>query len=120
MTSPARNYSDSRTATGPLVFVSGQLPLDDQGQLAGETMTEQAHAVFDNIETVLRRDGLTLSDVVKVSQYLTDIGRLGELRAVLAARLPQPPPASTLVAVQALVDPRFLLEIDAVAVAAPR
>jgi enamine deaminase RidA (YjgF/YER057c/UK114 family) len=66
MNSPARNYSDSRTATGPLVFVSGQLPLDEQGQLAGETMTE------------------------------------------------------TLVAVQALVDPRFLPEIDAAAVAAPQ
>jgi 2-iminobutanoate/2-iminopropanoate deaminase len=119
MTSGARNYSDSRTATGPLVFVSGQVPVDAQGQLAGDSMTEQANAVLDNIESVLARDGLTLSDVVKVTHYLTDIKQLGELRAVLAARLPQPRPAATLVAVQALVDPRFLVEIDAVATTSP-
>jgi 2-iminobutanoate/2-iminopropanoate deaminase len=119
MTSAARNYSDSRTATGRLLFVSGQVPVDAQGELAGESMTEQANAVLDNIEAVLRRDGLTLSDVVKLTHYLTDIGGLGELRAVLAARLPQPRPAATLVAVHALIDPRFLVEIDAVATAAP-
>jgi 2-iminobutanoate/2-iminopropanoate deaminase len=118
MTSAARNYSDSRTAAGPLVFVSGQVPLDARGQLAGESMTEQAHAVLDNIEAVLRRDGLALADVVKLTHYLTDIAGLGELRAVLADRLPQPRPAATLVAVQALVDPRFLVEIDAVATTA--
>ena len=117
MTSPARNYSDSRTATGPLVFVSGQVPLNEQGQLAGATMTEQANAVLDNIEAVLGREGLTLADVVKVTHYLTDISLLGELRAVLGARLPQPRPAATLVAVQALIDPQFLVEIEAIATA---
>jgi 2-iminobutanoate/2-iminopropanoate deaminase len=111
------NYSDSRVASGSFVFVSGQLPVDADGTLAGETMAAQANAALDNIEAVLARHSLTLGDVVKVTYYLTDIGQLEALRAVLADRLPQPRPAATLVGVQALIDPRYLVEIDAVAVA---
>jgi 2-iminobutanoate/2-iminopropanoate deaminase len=97
------------------VFVSGQVARDAQGAVVGQTMTEQANAALDNIEDVLSRTDATLADVVKVTYYLTDISDLDALRAVLALRLPQPPPAATLVGVQALIDPRFLIEIDAVA-----
>ncbi|MEP7019978.1 MAG: RidA family protein [Pseudonocardiales bacterium] len=115
MTSAARNYSNSRTATGSLVFVSGQIPLDAHGSLAGQTMAEQANTVLDNIEDVLVRSGAALGDLVKVTYYVTDMSQLDDLRAVLASRLPQPRPAATLVGVQSLIDPRFLIEIDAVA-----
>src|SRR2546423_15494025 len=60
-----------------LVFVSGQGPISDEGQIVGERdFDAQARQVFDNLRTVLAQSGASLEAVVKVTVYLTDMTKL--------------------------------------------
>jgi len=106
-------YEQVRVA-GPFAFVSGQTPLDDQGGVPADA-AGQVGVVVGKIEGLLRGIGMGLADVVKVSYFLTDIADLAEVREALDQLLPHPRPAAVLVEVSALIDPRFRIEIDAVA-----
>jgi reactive intermediate/imine deaminase len=119
---PVSNYSQAVEFTGRLVCVSGQVPLDEEGDVVGvDDITLQARQVFRNIATVLRSSGATLADVVELTIYLTDITDLAAFRAVRDEFLTgHDPPASTLVAVSALVRPEFRLEISALAAISDR
>jgi reactive intermediate/imine deaminase len=110
-------YSHAVSVTGTVVLVSGQVPLDDSGRLvgAGDTL-EQARQVFRNMRAVLAAAGASMSDVVKLTIFLTDMGDIGAFREardeVFSA---DAPPASSLVQVAGLVSPEFRIEVEAVA-----
>ena len=105
--------------TGNAVYVSGQVALDPEGQVVGKgDMKAQTRQAFENIETILKRAGSSLADIVKITVFTTDMSRLGETHEVRAEMLPDPPPASTAVEIKALVFPELLVEIEAVAVIA--
>ena len=108
-------YSHTRIANGPLLFVSGQIPVDTEGHVAEGDVMAQTHTVLDRIEVLLGEHGLALKDLVRVTYFLTRIEDLADVRTVLASRLPEPRPTSTLAQVSGLIDPRFLIEIDAIA-----
>ncbi|MFV2195885.1 RidA family protein [Nocardiopsis sp. LOL_012] len=111
----AATYSDALLADGPLLFVSGQLPQAPDGSVAG-TVTGQTRQIFRNMEAVLARHGADLTHLVKLTYYLRHITDLDEFRPALVSCLPGDlRPAGTLVEVNGLVNPRFLVEIDAVA-----
>ena len=111
----APTYSQTRIAHGPLLFISGQVPVGAGGSVAENDITAQTHAVLDRIEALLAEHDLTLANVVRITTFLTRIEDLAGVRQVLSGRLPDPKPASTLAQVTALIDPRFLIEIDAIA-----
>ncbi len=113
MTTPA--FSQARWADGPLLFISGQLPLDDRGKPVDGGIHEQATAVFERVSAVLATEGSSLTDVVKLTYFLTDMVDLPGLRVVIGNIFADPKPASTLVQVSALIDKRFRLEIEAIA-----
>jgi enamine deaminase RidA (YjgF/YER057c/UK114 family) len=106
-------YEQVREAGG-FVFVSGQTPQDEAGDVPEETEAQVGIAVA-KIESLLAQLDLDLSHVVKMTYFLTDIADLAGVRSALDRALPQPRPAATLVAVSALIDPRFRIEIEAVA-----
>ncbi|MEU3210810.1 RidA family protein [Nocardiopsis alba] len=111
----AKPYSDALTADGPLLFVSGQVPAGPGGEAPGG-IGEQTRQVFRNMEAVLVEHGVDLSHVVKMTYYLRHISDLEEFREALLACLPEGHlPAATLVEVGGLVDPTYLVEIDAIA-----
>ncbi|WP_017545989.1 RidA family protein [Nocardiopsis prasina] len=111
----ARTYSDALLADGPLLFVSGQTPVAPDGDVAGDA-GGQTRQIFRNMEAVLARHGADLTHVVKLTYYLRHITDLDEFRSALLDSLPgEHRPAATLVEVSGLVDPRFHVEIDAVA-----
>jgi 2-iminobutanoate/2-iminopropanoate deaminase len=117
---PAEQVFDSHFSAGfvagPLVFVSGQLPLDKGGAVeGGDDVEAQARCVFRNIERVLAQADATLADVVQVNVFVLDIGdipRIADLRRELFGRHP---PASTAVEVSGLLVPGCKIEINAVA-----
>jgi len=111
----APTYSQTRIAQGPLLFISGQVPVGAGGSVAENDITAQTHAVLDRIEALLAEHDLTLANIVRITTFLTRIEDLADVRQVLLNRLPDPKPASTLAQVTALIDPRFLIEIDAIA-----
>lgn len=106
--------SDSRLAQPPLLFISGQVPL--VGGEVPDDIGAQTAACLDRIERLLGERSVGMDRLVKVTYFLTDRPDLDGVRAVLRQRLPHPAPVASLVVVSALVDPRFRIEIEAVAV----
>ena len=109
-----RPFEHVREASGPFLFVAGQVPLEDDGSVS-EDAGRQAEVVLDRIAGLLEEHGCGLADVVKVTYFLTDLDDLEAVRAVIRARLAPPRPAASLVQVVGLVDPRFRVEVEAVA-----
>ena len=103
---------------GRTVYVSGQVPLDENNELVGPgDFTAQARQTFENVRRALEAVGLTFDDVIKVQMYLTDIGNLLALRDVRDEFVnTAQPPASTTVQVAALFRPEVLFELDVIAV----
>ena len=117
-TPPTNGYSHAVVVTGPTVLVSGQVPLDESGALVGEgDALEQTRQVFRNITAALAACGAGMSDVVKLTVFLTDLGDLPAFRTARDEFVDVTrPPASSLVQVSGLVHPAFRVEIEAVAV----
>ena len=71
---PFSHYAHAVRAEGPLLFVSGVVPVDAEGHLVGvDDVVEQARAVFGNLGAVLEAGGASFADVVKVTVFLTSI-----------------------------------------------
>ncbi|XVU24681.1 RidA family protein [Actinoplanes sp. CA-054009] len=116
-TPPTNGYSHAVSVTGPLVLISGQVPLDAEGRLVGPgDALEQTRQVFRNIAAVLAAAGASMSDVVKLTVFLTDLKDLDSFRTARDEVIdPAKPPASSLVQVAGLVNPAFKVEIEAIA-----
>jgi enamine deaminase RidA (YjgF/YER057c/UK114 family) len=119
---PVTNYSHAVAATGRLVAISGQLPVDADGKVVDPSdPLIQTRQVFANLTLALKAAGAKPSDVIKLTFFITD---MGDLHAVRAARDEfvgtGPAPASSLVQVSALVLPQCRIEIDALAVTSGR
>ena len=100
---------------GDLLFVSGIPGFDDKGALP-ETFEAQFGFVVKNIRRVLDEAGATFRDLVKVNVLLTRASDVAPMNALYAGAFgPQPYPARTTCVVQALPDPKMLIEIECVA-----
>lgn len=101
-----------------IVYISGQIALDRQGNLVGiNDMKAQAEQVFQNLQAALASVEASFKDVVKLTYYLVDISQIQAVRDVRDRYInPAQPPASTAVEVRQLVRKEFLLEIEAIAV----
>ena len=116
-----RFFTHSVTVTGPvkLVYVSGQVSYDRDGQVIGEgDMKAQAEQVFKSLTHNLAAAGATWADVVKLNAYMVninadDVNLYREVRSRYI-RFPKMP-ASTLVGVSGLVHEDLLLEVEVVA-----
>jgi reactive intermediate/imine deaminase len=117
--SPPFGYSHVVDApAGRVIFISGQVPLNTDGELVGEGNFEaQARQVFANLSAALEAAGAGWSDVVKLNYFLTKIGELATVRTIRDEYVDtEQPPASTLVQVSALFRPEAMVEIEAVAI----
>ncbi|MBL8975823.1 MAG: RidA family protein [Myxococcales bacterium] len=111
-------YSPAIVAAGPLVFVSGQLPIDAaSGRLCTGAFAEQAELVLGNITRLLALAGSDWSRVVKWSVFLADLRDYAELNAVALRHLVAPYPART--TVQVVLPPGVGLEVECVALVGP-
>jgi enamine deaminase RidA (YjgF/YER057c/UK114 family) len=119
---PATGYSHAVAASGRLVAVSGQLPVDADGAIVDpDDSLVQARRVFANLGHALAAAGAQPKHVVKLTYFVIDIGDLHAIRSARDEFLGDgPPPASSLVQVSALTHPGARLEIDALAVTPAR
>jgi reactive intermediate/imine deaminase len=114
---PANGYSHAVAFAGPMIAVSGQVPLDADGRLVGkDDPARQIRQVFENISRVLAAAGARMDQVVKLTVFLTDLADLPEFRRIRDEYFTAgQPPASSLVQVSALVNPDFRVEVEALA-----
>lgn len=114
---PISHYTDAVRAEGPLLFVSGVVPVDGAGRLVGgDDVVAQARQVFSNLGAVLAAGGATFADVVKVTVFLTDVDDRARINVVRQEAFGEARPASTLVEIAALAIPGARIEVEAVAV----
>jgi 2-iminobutanoate/2-iminopropanoate deaminase len=101
---------------GDLLFVSGQLGIDLDGNAVGVGDAEaQAGQVWANLSAICSANGVTLRNIVKTTTFITDRAYRGPVAAARAAALAdQPAPANTLVIIDGLAEPHYLVEIEAV------
>lgn len=98
------------------LIISGQIgmALDGTVPTSGEGQIAQA---FANLRAVLSANGMGVENIVKTTIFLTDRGLLDSFRSSRAAVFGEHAPASTLLFVAGLADPRYVVEIEAEAVA---
>ena len=108
-------YSQAVRA-GATVYLSGQIPLDPAtGEMVGPDFAAQARRVFDNLAAVAAAAGGSLADIVRLTVYLTDLGRFADLNEIMQGLFSEPFPARAAIGVAAL--PRGAeIEIDAIMV----
>lgn len=100
---------------GNTVYMSGQIGLDPATMQLVEGIEAQVHRVFKNLEAVAEASGGSLSDVVKLNVFLTDLGNFALVNTIMAEYFSQPYPARAAVGVASL--PKgALVEADAVLV----
>jgi 2-iminobutanoate/2-iminopropanoate deaminase len=106
-------YSQAIRAGG-FLFCSGQIPLDaDSGELVGASAAGQARRCLENLATVCAAAGASLTDAVRLTVYMTDIGAFGEVNEVYEGYFEADPPARVAIGVAGL--PRGAqVEIDAI------
>ncbi len=101
---------------GSLIFVSGQLARDENGNQVGTgSMLEQTRQCIRNIERCLVAAGATLADIVSTTVYTTD---MREFKGIIAAReefFKANLPTSTMVEVSHLAEPGLMVEIQVIA-----
>ncbi|MFK0209517.1 RidA family protein [Agrobacterium sp. NPDC090283] len=104
--------------SGKLLFLSGHVPLRDDGMIAGPALEDQLHQAFLNLKATLRAAGADFTNVARMTIYVRGLSRddLSIIRAVRDRHIDhRRPPASALIGVAELYDPNVRVEIDAIA-----
>jgi len=98
------------------LIISGQVGMAADGTVPGSGEAQVAQA-FANLRAVLIANDMGVENIVKTTVFLTDRDLLAAFRAARGAVFGDNVPASTLLFVAGLADPRFMVEIEAEAIA---
>jgi len=111
-------YSQAIKVSGGFEFTAGQVGLmPATGEIVAADIESQTRQVLENLKAILETAGSSLSNVVKTTVYLKDLGDFAAMNAVYATFFKDAPPARTTVEISRL--PRDArVEIDAIAIVA--
>src|SRR2546423_15258115 len=99
---------------GNRIYVTGTTATGDDGEIVGlGDAYEQAQQCLRNIEKALNRLGAGLEHVVRTRMFVTDISRWEEYGRAHGEVFREIMPATAMVEIKALIDPRMLIEIEA-------
>lgn len=113
---PIRGYSRA-VKVGNTLFVSGTTAMNSEGEIiGGNDPYLQTRAVIEVIKQVLQRAGFHLGDVVRTRLFVTNLARWDDYARAHREAFEQVRPASSIVQVARLVDPRLLIEMEVDAV----
>ena len=113
---PTGGYSHAVKA-GNTLYIAGQVAKDPEGNLMGKGDFEtQARQVLTNLENILAEAGGSLKNIVKATTFLTHYGYVEAYRGIRNEFLQEPFPAHTLLVVESLASPDFMIEVEAIAV----
>ncbi len=111
---PAIGPYSPALGVGDFVFLSGQIPLDHEGKIAGIIAPDQARKALENMKAQLSEAGLSMDAVVKTTIFLTNMDDFAAVNEVYAEFFTPPYPARSTVEVSRL--PKDVkVEIEAIA-----
>ena len=100
---------------GNLVYTSGQIPIDPAtGMIVKGGIKEQTLQSLTNVKAILEEVGLTMSNVLKTTVFMADMGDFADMNSVYAEFFTEPYPARSAVAVKTL-SKGALVEIEVIA-----
>lgn len=111
---PVAAYSQGAEAGGT-VYTAGQLGLDPATGTFPDGIEAQTLAALTNVRNIVEAAGLRISDIVKVTVFLTEMSQFDAMNAVYKKFFDGHKPARTTVGVRELPRPAALVEIDAIA-----
>jgi len=121
-TPPAGMYSHvARMAPGELAFIAGQVAIDKAGTSVGVgDLAAQVNQVFANLGAILKDLGTDFESVVQFTTYLTSADKIPVFMSARGVLFPTlfpggKYPPNTLLVIDRLVKPEFLVEIEAIA-----
>jgi 2-iminobutanoate/2-iminopropanoate deaminase len=110
---PVGPYSHAMRV-GDLLFCSGQIPLDEAGNIVLGGIEAQTRQVLVNIRKILESEGLSFGQVIKTTIFLTNLGDFGVVNGIYAHEFAEPYPARSTVGVASL--PRgAMVEMEVIA-----
>ena len=113
---PLRGYSRA-VRVGHHLLISGTTAVDASGQVIGAgDHYKQTKAVLDKIKQIVSNAGFSYTDIVRTRMFVTDISRWNEFARAHREAFDKIRPASAIVEVAKLTDPRLLVEIEAEAI----
>jgi 2-iminobutanoate/2-iminopropanoate deaminase len=117
LAAPAGVFSAAVVGEGKrLLFISGMTARDSTGDVVGAGDYEiQTRQVCENLKAAVAAAGGTLDDLMRVDVHVMDVAAFDTIHKVRAEYFPKDPPASTMVQVAGLIDPRMVIEISAIA-----
>jgi len=102
-----------------ITYIAGQVGIDRDGNVP-EDFAAQARLAWENCMAILEHNRLRMKDVVKITHFITDRANLPAYNEVRKGYLGEDRPASTLLIVSGLADPKFLVEVEMVAASTRR
>jgi enamine deaminase RidA (YjgF/YER057c/UK114 family) len=111
-----RGYSHAAKA-GKTLYIAGQVARDAQGNLVGKgDFGAQVRQVYTNLKNILNEAGGDLTNIVKMTTYLTHYANIEIRRRIHAEFFGDVMPPSTLLIIDSLASPDFMIEMEAIAV----
>lgn len=115
-----KGYTQVVSVEGPrkVLYISGQVSINEKGEVVGRGDLEaQSRQVYSNLLTILKSQGASFGDVVKLNTFCSEPEKVATVRKVRDEFVSkESPPASTFIGVTALADPVYLVEVEAVAI----
>jgi enamine deaminase RidA (YjgF/YER057c/UK114 family) len=120
MPKPGQYSHIARVKAGELLFIAGQVATDLSGKVAGSDFDSQCKQVFANIEAALKSQGAGWGNVTQLTTYLVNADDIARLRAFRERAYPGmfpggKYPPNTLLVIDRLAQPEFLIEVQTVA-----
>ncbi len=102
-------------STGPMIYTSGQLPIDAKtGELELDDIKKATAHSLDNVKAILESQGAAMENIIKTTVFLTDLSDFNDVNEVYGTYFTNEPPARSCVQVAAL--PKGAkVEIEAIA-----
>lgn len=98
---------------GGFLYVSGQVPMDANGEIIGNNLEQQMHKVMENIQAILDEAGYSLKHTIKVNAWLDDARDFNAFNKIFAQYFSDNPPARSTVVSKLVIDAK--IEIDLIA-----
>ncbi|HUL23837.1 MAG TPA: RidA family protein [Thermodesulfobacteriota bacterium] len=111
-----RGYSHVAKA-GKTLYIAGQVARDIQGRLVGEgDFDAQVRQVYSNLKNILQEAGGGLKHIVKTTTILTHVAHVESFGKIRSEFFGEIMPPNTLMIIQSLASPDFMIEVEAIAV----
>jgi enamine deaminase RidA (YjgF/YER057c/UK114 family) len=113
---PTRGYSHAAKA-GNTLYIAGQVAQDVNGHLVGKGDFEaQVRQVYENLKNIIEEAGGTLKNIVKMTTFLTHYSYIETYRSIRSQYFQEPCPPNTLLIIESLALPDYMIEVEALAV----